>query len=267
MKNITYKDYITEIKAQYEVEKKGIYASYLSKPSPALLNDFCKILKQKGLSQKDSMILETFYNLPNFDVDKFRPICNFFKGKTSAPNQDILDVMALLVNLQPRPLGDFLKSKHNPPKNHAIDKTGSSVVLSNKPMDLLPKKMISSSRNRLLILICLFLCLSIIVYWNFKRENSCLEWQNNRYIEVACNKEINGFAELNTKVPYNERLLLLRRIIPNDTITYFKNDKAVIWYCKMDEDHIELFNQPGHHPVTNKPLKAITEYIIERYLK
>ncbi|WP_213068886.1 hypothetical protein [Flavobacterium columnare] len=85
------------------------------------------------------MILETFYNLPNFDVDKFRPICNFFKGKTSAPNQDILDVMALLVNLQPRPLGDFLKSKHNPPKNHAIDKTESSVVLSNKPMFYLKK--------------------------------------------------------------------------------------------------------------------------------
>lgn len=273
MKKITYKDYIEGIKKKYEIEKSGVYSSYLSKPSPALLNDYCKILKQNGLSKNDQEIIELFYSLPNFDNDKFRPICNFFNGKTVNPSQDILDLMAVLVDFKPRPLGDFLKSGGG--LNHEVDEeTKDFFSKSNEYNHIKEFEQIQKNKNPslkgksfVLISIVIFLSLFIFAYLSFIQRKSCLEWKESRYVEVDCDADTRGFVNIGLKIPYNESLLSLRKIIPTDTTTYFENGKAVIWYCKTDDNHIELFNAPGHHPVNNKPLKAITEYMIEKYLK
>lgn len=272
MEIITFKDYIVGIKAKYEVEKTKNYACYLSKPSPALLHDYCKVLRQNVLSKRDEDVLEKFYKSPNFDIDKFRPICNFFKGKTENPSQDILDMMALLVNFEPRPLGKFLEKKGNifieneekegEVKGSALEEIGGDI-----------KKDVLSIKNRfeeyiLPIGISFGLIVaSLIVYSSYFSHKSCLEWQTDRYVEADCSTSTNGFANFDSKKPYNENLLVLRKIIPTDTTTYFRNGKAIVWYCKNSQGDLELFNAPGYHPETNKPLKAITEYMIEKYLK
>jgi len=271
---ITYKDYIVGIKAKYEVEKEGIFSSYLSKPSPALLNDYCKILRQKGLSKIDEETFQLFYNSPNFDNDKFRPICNFFKGKTENPSQDILDMMAILVDFNPRPLGKFLERKGNAfgemeEVKEEINTQNRVVKEKSVPTATDAIQIKNRFKSSILTIGVLFgfLILSLFVYNSYYSHKPCLEWQSDRYIEVECSKQINGFADLDSKKPYNENLLVLRKIIPTDTTTYFRNEKAVVWYCKNNQGDIELFNAPGHHPENNKPLKAITEYIIEKYLK
>ncbi|MFK7059531.1 hypothetical protein [Flavobacterium oreochromis] len=273
MKTITYKDYIKGIKEKYEIEKKGAFSGYLSKPSPALLNDYCKILKQNGLSKKDQEVLELFYGLPNFDNDKFRPVCNFFNGKTVNPSQDILDIMAVLVDFKPRPLGDFLK---NGSLSSYREEHSTVLALKNSKQKIVDKaEEISLFRNlfykkkSIIILLAAILPISIasLVYLFSIQNNSCLIWKEKKYIEVSCDTEANSFTDLNFKIPYDENLLHLRKIEPTDTTTYFKNGKAIIWYCKINDKHIEIFNAPGHHPVSNKPLKAITRYIINKYLK
>jgi hypothetical protein len=270
---ITYKDYIVGIKAKYEVEKEKNYACYLSKPSPALLHDYCEILKQNGLSKKDEDVLEKFYKSPNFDNDKFRPICNFFKGRTENPSHDILDMMALLVDFQPRPLGSFLERKGNVLLEMEAEKDelnkqkkveiGESTAIKTFAIQI-------ENRFKGIILtigvLLSFVLLSLFVYYSFFNHKPCLEWNSDRYVEVDCSAQINGFADLDSKKPYNENLLMLRKIIPTDTTTYFRNGKAVVWYCKNSQGDLELFNAPGHHPETNKPLKAITEYMIEKYI-
>lgn len=275
MGNFTYKNYIEEIKAKYDVEKGGIYSCYLSKPSPALLNDYCKILKQNELSKKDQEIIDLFYGKPNFDVDKFRPICNFFNGKTKYPSQDILDMMAFLVDFKPRPLGDFLKisktktieegkeNKIKEDENLEEENTKKNIVKVGSEIPEFSKK----RKKIILTSIILSLGLLSFIYFNFIEHKPCLEWQNDRYIEADCEVETNGFVSLNTKVPYNEDLLLLRKIVPTDTTTYFKKGKAIVWYCKDNNGELELFNAPGHHPVSDKPLKAITPNMIKKYLK
>jgi len=275
MENITFKNYIKGIKDKYEEERKGVFSIYLDKPSPALLHNYCKILKQNGLSKKDQDIIQLFYSLPNFDNDKFRPICNFFNEKTTNPSQEILDVMALLVDFKPRPLGDFLKGcgvskvkDEELTEENLLIEEKKRITISKEFIEIpMIKKGICIKKNFILALIVVFLGLFTFVYLNYKKNKPCLEWHNDRFVEVDCNSEVIGFAGLDSKLPYNEDLLLLRKIIPTDTTTYFKNGKAIVWYCKIDENHLELFNAPGHHPITNKPLKAITDYMIEKYLK
>ena len=38
------------------------------------------------------------------------------------------------------------------------------------------------------------------------------------------------------------------------------------WYYKNDQGEIEYYTSAGLHPVNGETLKAITEYIIEKYV-
>jgi hypothetical protein len=284
MPNITFKDYIEGIKAKYEEEKTKKYSGYLAKPSPAQLKNLCDILKKKNTAKKDQEIISSFYNTVGFDVDKFKPIGNFFNGKTLSPSHDILDMMALLVDFEPRPLGRFLERNGQLPEEYPVQEivttdpsNGKELPKTESPQSLVPSQNNLPKQNhetrfrinkKVIFIGLLTLCIIIFLFmYNLKTHKDCLEWKNDRYMEVSCNTETSGFANLDTKIPYNENLLLLKKIIPTDTTTYFKNEKAIIWYCKNGKDSLELFNAPGHHPVTGKPLHAITYYMINKYLK
>ncbi len=285
MPNITFKDYIEGIKAKYEEEKTKNYSGYLAKPSPAQLKNLCDILKKKNTSKIDQEIISSFYSTIGFDIDKFRPIGNFFSGKTQAPSHDILDMMALLVDFEPRPLGKFLE-KNNQQSEEDIK---SKIVTYDSSDDKVPinipsrKNLVEIENNSLqhnqiekssfnkkitfAILLTFFLFAAVLIYNNVTAHKNCLEWKEDRYIEVDCNTEMSGFVNLNSNIPFNENLLKLRKIIPTDTTSFFKDGKATLWYCKDSNGNLEFFNAPGYHPITNKPLKHVTNYIIEKYLQ
>ncbi len=285
MPKITFKDYIEGIKAKYEEEKTKKYSGYLAKPSPASLKNLCDILKKENTSKKDQEIISLFYNKEGFDVDKFKPIGNFFSGKTQSPSHDILDMMALLVNFEPRPLGKFLEvnnqcskeytgqesmTLHSPSEKELI-KVNTPLSLASIPNNSLPQnagtKFTLSNKKAIIALLLFCAFISLLTYNLLTSHKECLEWQNNHYVEVDCTTEIKGIANFETKIPYDESLLKIKKIIPTDSTTYFKNGKAILWYCKNENGSIELFNTPGYHPVTNKTLKPITHYMIKKYLE
>ena len=49
-----------------------------------------------------------------------------------------------------------------------------------------------------------------------------------------------------------------------DYLTFFKNEKPLVWYSKVNGE-VELYDRPGFHPITDKPLKPITNYMIHKY--
>lgn len=271
MPNFTFKDYIEGIKAKYEEEKTKSYSGYLAKPSPAQLKNLCDILKKKNTSKKDQEIISSFYNTVGFDIDKFKPIGNFFSGKTQSPSHDILDMMALLVDFEPRPLGKFLERN-----NHDIEegRTSETVISDSlngrepsKTLDPQNQEAKSSLNRKVTITISLAFCVIIILLIcnTITTHKDCLEWKKDRYIEVDCKTKVNGSVDLD--ILYDESLLKRRKITPTDTTTYFKNGNAIIWYCKDSEGNLELFNFPGYHPVTGKPLHHITDYILKKHIK
>jgi len=76
---------------------------------------------ENGLSKQDSEVFDSFFELTDrsnkrkqiefFNVDKLRPICNFIRSKTETTRIVNLDLLAVLVDLDPRPFRKYY-SRH-----------------------------------------------------------------------------------------------------------------------------------------------------------
>ena len=106
--------------------------------------------------------------------------------------------------------------------------------------------------------------LGFIIYLALSKKD-CIQWTGDHYEEVSCDLKIDGIGTFNSPVPYDERIINLRRIKVCDTTVFFKNEKAVVWYAKVG-DSVEFFNTHGMHPENGKALRAITPYIINKYV-
>ena len=74
------------------------------------------------------------------------------------------------------------------------------------------------------------------------------------------------FLSVYSIIPFDENTSSLKKINVSDTTTFFKGDKAIIWYSKVNGKP-DFFNGPGYHPITGKGLKPVTIYIINKYVK
>lgn len=84
------------------------------------------------------------------------------------------------------------------------------------------------------------------------------------YVAVDCTSDKVRIGEF--IIPIDKNLMKLKKLDLKNKLIFFKNDKPLVWYYKHDGE-VELFNSPGFHPETGKPLKPITQYIIDKYLK
>ncbi|UPT69895.1 MAG: hypothetical protein M0D53_12230 [Flavobacterium sp. JAD_PAG50586_2] len=99
-------------------------------------------------------------------------------------------------------------------------------------------------------------------------EKQCMQWQVDHYEKVDCQDEADTLFANAPIEPIDERAIDLRKIEVCDTFPFFCGGKAVVWYCKVDEEP-EFFDGPGagFHPITKKQLNPITDYIIDKYVK
>lgn len=106
---------------------------------------------------------------------------------------------------------------------------------------------------------------------NFQNSNSttdkCMTWADSVFVAVSCHT--GPFSKYGTRVePLNQTEFQNMRKVEVDAAYDFYNSKnePLIWYYKNNDDRIEFFTAPGLHPITGKTLKAITPYIIEKYV-
>lgn len=296
MSRVPFEDYKKAIWHEYEIIKKNDVTGFFSDLSPAMVRDYYAHLTDNGLSKTDEEIMKKFFetkenesikkSIINSNSDKLKPVISFLTGKTKNPDQKIrVELAAILISFDQRPHYRFSKTEtdedisefENDPKvetisknldestNNANRENYQEYSLSNLTSQI--HKINSKFTLKKTVIFLSIVAFSIAFFYNYLIHKDCLEWQNDRFIEVDCDSQVNGFVNLESKKPYNEDLLGLRKITPTDTTTYFMDGKAIVWYCKIDDGHIELFNAPGHHPVTKKPLRAITKYIIDKYIK
>lgn len=286
MKTNTIEDYIKGVKAKYEEAKTGEYSSFLMNPSPAELKILCLILFDNGISKQDQEILDMFFDLNEdsskrkqmecFEVDKFKPIGNFLKGKTETTRVVNLDLIALLVDFHPRPYRKFLTAKGKLKLTADYSIVESAVKEKRKDVEI--KKsgsvfgdFISSSISKKMALgvlaLSAFGSLSYGIKSNFFPNTNCMVWIENHYEAVEYDK-----VKSSSKVIHFNQDVLdnFKKITVCDTTTFFKNGDAeipVVWYGKSrDKKQYEYFNQPGLHPETGKTLKPISRYIIKKYI-
>ena len=144
----------------------------------------------------------------------------------------------------------------------------SFVNLSTKKSTKESTRFIFTERiQRTIIGIVGILCLiGLITYFAFP-DKECMQWSGDHYEMVDCDLKIQGLAKSANIEIIDPTLVNLKKIKVCDTTTYFdKNGVAIIWYAKT-ANGIEFFDAHGRHPENNSPLRPVTHYILNKYIK
>jgi hypothetical protein len=278
----TFDDYIIAVRSKYEVEKNKVYSDFLLKPSPAQIRELCLLIHDKGLSNKDKEVFELFFKtkpdatlrraIENIDVEKLKKICNFLNSKSQSTSSNSLNLIAILVDFELRPFSHFLnsQSKLEVLETKNLTKSDNSIRPSVKELELLKPDSKNNFKKKIAISFLGLIGLTSIGYTTkniIAPEPQCMQWQNNHYEKVDCdNQNQQGIIKSNDIIPLDSEKAELIKIRVSDTTTFFKNGKAILWYCKVNGKP-EFFNTHGIHPETGKALKPVTEYIINKYVK
>lgn len=268
--------YKKAVRQHYEKEKEGIYSSFLWQPSRANLRKLCVERFKENPCTDD---LNTFRMFMGFEfstehknrlkeeTDRFRNIENFLKGITDTSDPELVNLTAILVDFKPRPFLKFSRSL-NVEKDIPLKIESGDVGLSTtNPIAITIKK--RSLKKNLIFGFLGFAALFSVGYPAkdlILTKKECMQWQEDHYVEIDCQEEINSFYASSPIIPYDERTSTLKKVTVSDTTTFFRDSKALIWYCKVNGTP-EYFNEPGLHPITGKALRPITYYIINKYVK
>lgn len=87
-------------------------------------------------------------------------------------------------------------------------------------------------------------------------------WKGDHYEAVSCNQKI---EDVDIIAMDTNKLTRLRKITRPDTLT--QSSLGKVWYAKIDNE-VEFYTSGGFHPeYTDRRLKPITTYIIDKYIK
>ena len=278
MKQDDFDAYKKAVRKHYEEEKEGIYSSFLWQPSRANLRKLCVERFKENPSTVDLITFRMFMgfeftpeqkNRLKEETDRFRNIENFLKGITDTSDPELVNLTAILVDFKPRPFLKFSKS-FNGEKDIPLTIKSEDVALAtpNPIADTIKK---SSLKKKLIFGFLGFAALFSVGYTVkdlVLPKKECMQWQGDHYVEIDCQDEVNSLYASSPIVPFDNRTSTLKRVTISDTTTFFRDGKALIWYCKVKgKSKPDYFNEPGLHPITGKALRPITDYIIDKYVK
>lgn len=278
MNKTTFEEYKNAIRAQYEATKMdGVYGSGdISNITPAQLRDLCWRISEMGLTKADESTFRFFFSakedeklgraIDNFGTGKLKSVISFLKGGDSE-NTTRIELASIIIDFNPRPFNRYRQNgglKNITAIEISPVKEQNGFVSSNLGLgELIKSKRIIKDSNIIKIgfpffvtLLLSFFILNGIIF----PAKECMQWKVNHYEAVDCTTD----DKSEVVIPYDENTMKLRKLDSKAALVFFKNDKPVVWYSKQD-GKIELFNQSGYNPETERPLRAITNYIIYRY--
>lgn len=274
----TLEAYKKAIRVKFEEEKTKEYSSFLLIPSRAQLRKLCRERFKNNTNSDDLKCFELFlgfeFNTGNKNkfqasTDKFRPIENFLKGETDLVDKEGINMAAILVDFNPRPFKKFAKMGFDGVENEITD-ISSGEIIEGVEDDLaishgnIGGRIVKKSLNKKVGIGLLVLLSSVGIKQTFFKEKECMQWQGDHYELVHC--DVQGLGGLASIEPIREEVIKLKQINVCDTTTFFKEGKAIIWYCKVGP-RPEFFNTHGIHPETGVALRPVSKYIINKYIK
>lgn len=282
MNKITFEEYKRAIKAKYEVFKRDEVSGILLNPTPAQLRNLCLMKSVNGLSNVDESLFRIFFDwksdgnlrrtIENSDIGKLRPIISFLKGQKDSDNAIRIELAAFLVDFSPRPYNQYLRNgpmadKECQETSLIIPKNTKGKVdyqIDNHAHFPLPNFLNNTQGRKSAIIMAILIVLFFLGYSINEvlfSKKECMKWEGNHYEAVDCFNEKEQFGLIGT---FDKEAMKLRKLDCSSEMKFFNSGKPVVWYVKRD-GMIELYNNMGFHPVTGKPLKPITKYIIEKY--
>ncbi|MGY0035739.1 hypothetical protein [Pedobacter sp. NJ-S-72] len=110
-----FDDYKEKVILAYQKKKEASAISInLLRPTPGKLKDECLSVFGERCLPKDEKIFRLFFGpkdkltdyghgISKFEIDKFRPLLNFLNGKTNVTEEKNIELLAWLIDFEPRP--------------------------------------------------------------------------------------------------------------------------------------------------------------------
>ncbi|KFF22598.1 hypothetical protein [Chryseobacterium sp. JM1] len=110
-----FTNYVLRVIETYRLKKEeGELSLHLTEPTPSKLKSECMIVYSERFREKDNKALRLFFqtndnttdysaSIRNIDTDKFKPLCNFLKGRTSDTDAKNIELLSWLIDFEPRP--------------------------------------------------------------------------------------------------------------------------------------------------------------------
>lgn len=271
-------DYIDLVLEDY---RQKIAANQLSSrliiPTPAKLKEESLAVCSERFDNRDNKILRDFFKsngdvkvhlqaIQRCDNDDFKPLINFLNKKSASTDQKNIELLAWLIDFQPRPFE--LGRKYEGKKEEVVIADVSPLVLG-VSLPVQPIKKEKKKKQRFLILwLVVSTTLGGLAYKLLDRSTGarasegCMYWAGTHYEPVACNQKMGDTLIVRLDTAQITGFQLITR---PDTITYYSIGK--VWYSKKN-NKLEYFTSGGRHPVDmNSSLRPITPYIIDKYIR
>jgi len=200
------------------------------------------------LEEHDQLILKTYFEtddstklilIAKNKKEAFgKAIQRLLKGETKMPNNSsLIDMSALLVDLQPRPFKRDFKYQQV-----SVEKVRKS-----------PIKLRSKNRFYGINIVGLVGIVAVVALALFF---ATLNNDNN----ARDKQELVPSITINTE---NFIVSDLNKVIPNQSTQFFDaNNKPQVWYASHN-NQLDFYNTSGKHPVTNAQLQPVTKDIIK----
>lgn len=297
-----FKDYKQNVLIDYRNKVANDKLIHLVELSPALLRDEClNVLKEREQSKNDFILLRTIFGaaenekdylkiIGDYPISKLKSLSNFLKGEPVKPDRKNIELLAWLIDYQPRPYQegdpyDISKvkvktpgapTKHEPNDeessiaNNQQTKSGKKDGISNTEKITVAKIKNKVSLKPLLLVCIIALIVGRIAFylWNQKVNQirmplpgeKCMYWTGNHYEPVKCDAYIAGA----TIIPLDLMRLKNQQKIPAVKLVT-KTELKQAWYTKIDGEP-ELYRDSGVHPIdTTKKLRPLSQYMINKY--
>jgi hypothetical protein len=118
---------------------------------------------------------------------------------------------------------------------------------------------------KLVLMVSLLFGVGVLLFLIFNETGSeCMLWKKDHFVKVDCSTNYNEKV-----VPMDPvRFTNLEEIEVDQTTIFFDEVTGVplVWYYKSNNGALEFFTFPGLHPINGATLKAITPYIIQKYV-
>jgi len=292
-----FADYKSLVVQDYKEKRKlNTLPPALVRPSPAKLRAVCMMICEERFNIKDLPTLRTFFGVCNdkascleaidrFNTGKFKALGNFLEGKTSTPDDKIVELLAWLIDFTPRPhefgrvysIDIQASDEVEPVTIHQVESEPAlppppQEVVAMEPAQVAPRTPliykaatpIGKKRAIILAAFTAAICFAGIYLWlNGKApgSNACMFWTGDHYQPVGCNE-----ASENVLVRQLDsvKIARFRKITRPDTIT--EAALGSIW-CVRYNNVYECYTDTGWHPIdTTLRLQILTDYILIRYI-
>lgn len=294
-----FADYQSLVLQEYKrMRAAGMLSHRLIRLTPAKIKEECELVCDRRYDRRDEKTLEEFFGrgggdrlawlkvIKQFEPGRFKPIINFVKGKTTWPDEKVVELMAWLIDFKPRPHESERIYPIIGTDDPAVNTYELAVGSHEKEEEAKPRqvprqseksegagtirKPSSRQRKRKIVIPVLVIATAIVViYWAWPNSSSlvpmghgaCMYWTGDHYEQIPCNQKLGATVVIPLD---SEKIAHFKKITRPDTIT--ENALGSIWYAKFNGVY-ECFTSPGHHPIdTNLELKLLTDYVLIRHI-